>query len=288
MKGGKVLVTGASGYIGSAVAGYLQGQGYEVTGTYRKTVGEFPFRAVKADLSQAVELEGAFDVIVHAAGERPGRKSEQWAYDVQDFNSFKHNNVDAMENIINFARTHSVKRVINLSSIGIYGQIKGGVLNEESDRINPDAYGITKYMGEMILKECGFVKGISLRMPGVIGPGASGVWLTNVAEKLKKGEDITIYTPDFRTGNFVWIEDLSKFIGRLIELEEWKYDTLVLACRKGASIREIVGRIKELAGSSSKIQIDDSLRQPFRIDASRAFEMGYESLEPLEMVERYL
>lgn len=288
MKRGKVLVTGASGYIGFAVARYLQRQGYEVTGTYRKTTKEFPFRAVRVDLSQDIKLDEPFDAIIHAAGERPVRMGERWAYSAQDFKSFKQNNVDVMENIVDFARKCSVKRVIYLSSIGIYGQICSGILNEESDRINPDTYGITKYMGELILKECPDVEGISLRMPGVIGPGASGVWLTNVTEKLRRGEDITIYTPDFRTRNFVWIDDLSSFIEHLIELEKWKYDALVLACREGATVRQIVDKIRKLTFSESKVHIDDSLREPFCIDASRAYEMGYESMEPLKIVEEFV
>lgn len=288
MEGKKILVTGASGFVGMAVAKYLQSCGYDVIGTYRRGPINFGFRGIKADLSKPLEMGEDFDVIVHAAGEVPKRASEKWSYEKQDFNSFKHNNVDAVENIVNFAKAHSVKRIIYLSSIGVYGQIGSEVINEDSDRVNLDAYGMTKYMGEAILKECGEISGISLRMPGIIGPGARGVWLTNVIEKLKNGEDITIYTPDFHTKNFVWVDDLSAFVGCLIEMGEWKYDTLVLACKEGITIRHIVGRIKELVKSDSKIHIDDSIRKPFCIDASRAFEMGYKSLEPLEIVEKLL
>lgn len=288
MRNKKVLVTGASGYIGHAIAKYLQMHKYEVIGTYRKTAGDFDFRCIHADLSNPFEIEESFDVIVHAAGELPHRASEKWTYDKQDFNSFKHNNVDAMENLVNFARAHSVKKIIYLSSIGIYGQMEERCINEESRRINPDTYGITKYMGEIILKECEEIQGISLRMPGVIGIGAHGVWLTNVEEKIRNGEDITIYTPDFQTKNFVWIDDLSAFVMHLIETDQWKYDTLVLACKESASIRHIVERIKELTNSASEIHIDNSIRQPFCLDASRAFEMEYESMTPLEIVEKYV
>lgn len=288
MKDKKVLVTGAGGFIGFAVAKHLQEQGFEVTGTYRKTVRDFPFKVVKVDLSQVLELEGNFDVVVHAAGELPARVGEHWTYTKQYLESFKHNNVDATENLINFAKTHFVKRIIYLSTIGIYGHIKDEILNEETERINPDAYGMSKYMGEMMLKECDIVESISLRMPGVIGLGAGGTWFTNVVEKLKKSEDITVYTPDFPTRNFVWINDLVSFIECLIGLEEWKYKTLILGCKKEVSVRQILGQILELMESKSKIHIDDSLRQPFCIDASKAFEMGYESMEPLEMVRKYV
>lgn len=284
----RILVTGIGGFIGYAVASNLFEFGYEVVGTYRRTKKNVDFKCIQIDLSKPFDVDADFDAIVHAAGELPRRASEQWNYETQDFVSFKHNNVDAMENVINFAKKHSVKKIIYLSTIGVYGQIESQVVNEESNRINPDAYGITKYMGEIILRECSEIQGISLRMPGVIGPGASGVWLTNITQKLKRGEDVTIYTPGFQTKNFVWIDDLVDFVRHLIELDEWKYDTLVLACKESAFIRRIVERIKELIKSESEIHIDNSIRKPFCIDASRAFEMGYESITPMEIVEKYI
>ena len=287
MESKKILVTGASGYIGHAIAKYLLQHEYKVTGVRRRPGRDFDFCCVQVDLSKPFEIEGDFDVVVHAAGEVPHRASEKWSYDKKDFISFKHNNVDAMENLVNFAQTHSVKKIIYLSSIGVYGQMED-IINEESRHIDLDAYGLTKYMGEIILKECDGIQGISLRMPGVIGVGAHGVWLTNVAEKLIKGEDITIYTPDFQTKNFVWIDDLAAFVRHLIELDEWKYDTLVLACKESSSIRQIVECIKALTKSESEIHIDNSIRQPFCIDASRAFEMGYRSMTPMEIMERYI
>ncbi len=288
MKNEKILVTGAGGYVGHTLVKHLQANGYEVTGTYRREPVNFDFSGVQLDLSKPFEIDNDFDVIIHAAGELPRRKSEKWKYDRQDFSSFKHNNVDAMENIVNFAKVHSVKKIIYLSTIGIYGEISDEIINEDSDRTNPDAYGITKYLAEAILKECTEVQGISLRMPGIIGAGASGVWLTNVIEKLERGEDITIYTPDFQTKNFVWLDDLSAFIENLIKQREWKYDTLILGCKESASIKQIVEQSKDLTKSISDIYIDNSLRRPFCIDASRAYEMGYKSIAPLEIVKRFI
>lgn len=286
MKVKKVLVTGVSGFIGRAIAKYLYQSGYEVIGICRRSLEESDVRLIHMDLSSKIELNETFDVIVHAAGELPVRTSELSHYAAQDFNSFKRNNVDAMENLLDFAKSHSVSRLIYLSSIAVYGEFEEEVIDEDSKRINQNVYGLTKYMGEMLLKACSGVEGISLRMPGVIGPGMNGVWLANIAAKIKKGEDVTIYTPDFQTKNFVWIDDLTVFVKHLIELDEWRYDTLVLACEKSASIRQIVDQIKGCTGSKSKVSVDNSIRKPFCLDASKAFEMGYRSMGPLEIVEK--
>lgn len=286
MKNKKILVTGVSGFIGGAIARNLTERGYEVVGICRRNLEKPDFRIIQMDLSSKIELDETFDVIVHAAGELPIRPSELYDYAAQDFNSFKRNNVDAMENLLDFAKSHSVSRIIYLSSIAIYGEFEEELIDEDSKRVNQNAYGLTKYMGEMLLKACSGVGGICLRMPGVIGPGMNGVWLANIVAKLKSGEDVTIYTPDFQTKNFVWIDDLTAFVKRLIELDEWKYDTLVLACKESASIRQIVEKIKEYTNSKSKIFVDNSIRKPFCLDASRAFEMGYASMNSLEIIKR--
>lgn len=286
MKRKKILVTGVSGFAGHAIAEYLNECGYEVAGICRRALEKSDVRLIRMDLSSKIELDETFDVIVHAAGELPKRKSELWHYEAQDFNRFKRNNVDTMENLLEFAKTHSVSKIIYLSSIAIYGQFEEEIIDENSKRINQDAYGLTKYTAEMLLKACGAIKGISLRMPGIIGPGTSNVWLANITEKLKRGEDITIYTPEFQTKNFVWIDDLTAFVKHLIEMDEWKYDTLVLACEESTAIRQIVEAIKEYTNSKSQISVDNSLRKPFCLDASRAFEMGYKSLSPLEIVNK--
>lgn len=286
MKNKKILVTGVSGFIGHAIAGYLNQCGYEVTGVCRKRLDRSDIRLIQHDLSSRFELDDTFDVIVHAAGEVPKRASEQWRYEIQDFNSFKRNNIDTMENILDFSKRHSVSRFIYLSSIAVYGQFEEEIIDEDSKRINQDAYGLTKYTGEMLLKACKDIEGISLRMPGVIGPGMKNVWLANIAAKLRNDEDITIYTPDFQTKNFVWIDDLAAFVKQLIEMDKWKYDTLVLACKESASVRQIVERIKEYTNSKSQVSVDNSQRKPFCLNASRAFEMGYESISPLEIVDK--
>ena len=284
----RILVTGAGGVIGSAIERYLRNAGYQVVGICRTIKNSADLQRIALDLSKPFEIDGQFDAIIHAAGKVPNRRQEKWCYDQQQFLQYKHCNVDIMENIIDFAIKHSVKRIIYLSSIGVYGDIIDPIINEDSRHINLDAYGMTKYMGEIILQECSQIQGVSLRMPGVICPNTKGVWLTNVIDMLIKNQDITIYTPDFSTKNFVWIDDLCFFIRRLLELPSWKYDTLLLGCKEGATIQQIVNTIIDYTASRSLIHIDNSLRQPFCIDATRAFEMGYQSLTPIEIIKEYL
>ncbi len=279
-KSGRVLVTGAGGFVGKHIAEYLWKNKIDVMGTVYHKVPEHQFPIVQCDLSKPVDIEGDFDAIVHAAGSLP--------YKEQDFRQFKRNNVDSMENLLDFARRKEIKRFIYLSTIGIYGEFRDEIITEESDRINVDAYGLTKYTAECLLRADPEIESISLRMPGIIGPGASGVWFTNTVDKFRRNEDVMIYSPDFQTRNFVWIEDLCKFVCHLLKLDSWAEKVLLLGSKEKITVRELVEQMKSAVGSTSNIVVRENIRKPFVLNTSRAFHMGYEPLTPLQILAAYL
>lgn len=226
------------------------------------------------------------DIIVHCAGLQPysspwfeiGGEPSMWEY--------LRSNVYATQNIINFAEQTGCKRIINLSTIGVYGQIKDSIMDEGTPRVNVDDYGNTKYVSERLLKES-TVAAVSLRVPGIIGKRTRGIWVARTVEKLKKDEMVEIYSPDFVTRNFVWIDDLAKFVITLINQDCWKYEEIVLGCKKGEKIKDIVECMKRETGSKSSLVVKQGERKSFCIHADRAFEMGYESLTPLEIMHEY-
>ena len=283
----KVLVTGAGGFAGGYIAGFLYRQGYEVTGLVHHLRGSYTFPVVACDLAKPFELDGDFDIIVHAAGKTPQRKGIKREYEHQDFIEFKKNNIDSMENVVAFAHRKGIKKIIYLSTIGVYGEMRSSLITEQSDRVNPDVYGMTKYMAECILQDAADIESISLRMPGIIGLGSQDVWFTNMIEQFRKNEEVKIYSPAFQTKNFVWLDDLAKFVAKLIGMKHWQYDVVNLACQQGATVRDIVTEMKKVTHSSAKIVVGDG-SQPFCLDAKRALGMGYESLSPLEIVEEFV
>lgn len=283
----KVLVTGAGGFIGKHIADFLFAKGYEVTGILHKSNQKFGFPTIQADLTKPWGFAGKFDVIVHAAGKTPQRKGIKREYERQWFKDFKTSNIDCMEQLITYAEKTNVKRIINLSTIGVYGQIREAVINENSDLINLDTYGVTKYIGECLLHDANSIEHINLRMPGVVSADSRNIWFTNTVERFQKNEDVTIYAPDFQTRNFVWLPDLCNFIEHLLDLPAWKYEYVNIACHQTASVREIVERMRKLTKSHSSIIVNDSVLKPFCLDDSRAVEMGYESISPISIVNEY-
>ena len=276
----RILVTGAGGFAGGIVARHLSRQGWDVTGTVHRQDAQGDFPTVRLDLSQPWDVPGRYDAIIHAAGSLPYRKPSILEY--------KRSNIDAMQYLVEYAKCTEVKRVIYFSTIGVYGDFCGNTaVDEETDIINPDAYGLTKYVAECLLRESG-IENISLRMPGLIGPGARPVWFTDTVEKFRRGENVRIYAPDFQTRNFVWVEDVAGFIAHLLEQSEWAYDRFVLACHESASIRDIAREMQKLSGSSSQILVEESARHPFCLNPERALSFGYRPLKPLEIVRIYM
>lgn len=275
-----VLVTGAAGFAGSIVVRCLKDAGFNVMGTVHRYEADGTFPTVHCDLSQPWTFDGAFDAVVHTAGALPYRHPSMLAY--------KKSNIDTMEHLVAFAKAHGVRRVIYFSTIGIYGDFRGNpAVDEDSHRIQPDAYGVTKYVAEELLRESG-LETMSLRMPGLIGVGARPVWFTNTVEKFRRGEPVTIYAPDYETRNFVWAEDVARFIAKLLQLPHWDGDRLVLASRERVTIRALVTEMKQLARSTSEIRVAEGERPPFCLNPARALAMGYDPLSPLDIVRRYM
>lgn len=274
-----VLVTGAGGFVGKTVSKKLQKNGHRVLGIIRQNKCEDDIFFLQRDLSLPWDIDEKVDVILHIAGALP--------YQSEDFSVFYRDNVVVMDRLLQFAVKNNVRRVIYLSTIGVYGDIHKEIVTEETDIINPSFYGMTKYVAECMLRSEIGVRSVSLRLPGIIGKGCRRTWMSNTLFKLQNNERLEIYAPDFLTNSFVWIEDLSQYICKLIDMQDWKYNILNLSCREKNTIREIVLKMRKVTGSVSEIAVNNEIRKPFCIDVRKATEMGYNSLSPIEIVERY-
>ncbi len=275
----RILVTGASGMCGNAIANHLFNVGHEVVGLYKSHVPNGEFTKEYCDLSEVIALDGDFDVIVHCAGALP--------YQKPSITKYVSGNIDSMRNLLDFAHRKGIERMIYISTIGIYGEFQEERIDETSPRINPDDYGQTKYVAERMLADDEAVKGISLRCPGIVGKGARGVWLSKVAEKMLKNEHVSVSTPEFITKNLVHTSDLSRFIETLVNKSEWENESLVIACDEGKKVIDIIEQMKKELGSSSSIIEVESNKKPFCLDSHRAVSEGYCPMKINELIGRY-
>jgi UDP-glucose 4-epimerase len=150
----KVLVTGASGYIGSHTALELLNAGHEVVGfdnlsnstensiaRVRELSGK-PFRFQKLDLLDApglrTILKEGFDAVLHFAGLKAVGES------VEKPELYRQNNVVGSENLLAAMKAGGCRRLIFSSSCTVYGEVKKNPVDEAHPRSAVNPYGGTK------------------------------------------------------------------------------------------------------------------------------------------------
>lgn len=156
----RVLVTGAAGFVGSHFAPYLAGRGFEVRAIDvhppAKPQGsgvDFRTQDIREPHGLAAALDGVDTVFnlasvhldVHATPEQ-----------------FESVNVKALEQLIQLSAAACVRRVVQVSSVGVYGHVAHPPAAEDAP-LNPDNdYERTKAAGERAAREAAQRAGLDL------------------------------------------------------------------------------------------------------------------------------
>jgi nucleoside-diphosphate-sugar epimerase len=182
-----VLVTGATGSIGSALVQRLSGPGQVVRALVRKPEMAAALRdlakveIVPGDLSQPDSLRGCADgcwLIYHGAAKLNGSNRA----------AFKTINVLGTQALIEEAVRSGVERFIYASTIGVYGFSNAEKITEEYP-LPPchQPYVVTKREAEsMVWKYTPPIQTTVARFGDVIGPGQCA-WTVNLIEKINQG-----------------------------------------------------------------------------------------------------
>jgi dihydroflavonol-4-reductase len=150
----KAFVTGASGFTGSHLVRALEQRGDSVIALVRKTSDLSRLKVSKAelvygDLSDRPTLEAAMqgvDVVFHTA-----------AYvelGVVDAVKMGQINVDGTRTVLEAAKAAGVGKLVYCSTIGIYGDTEGEVIDETFQRRQQgfsSAYDRTKYLAQQLV-----------------------------------------------------------------------------------------------------------------------------------------
>ena len=190
LSGSRVLVTGATGFIGCRLAERLSvGGGTHVkalvhswSGPGLARLGRLPVQIVRGDLLDAQSLRDAMsgcDVVVHCAFGNRGSVKQKTDITVEGTRKLLQTAVDA-----------GVKRFIHLSTAVVHGRApRGGVVDESSGfHSDGDLYSKTKIMAEKQVwqyHEAHRLPVVVFR-PGIVY-GPCGGWTSRVLNELAEG-----------------------------------------------------------------------------------------------------
>ncbi|RMD87964.1 MAG: NAD-dependent epimerase/dehydratase family protein [Candidatus Dadabacteria bacterium] len=170
----KILVTGATGFVGTRLCKELVEHGYSVRGMHRASSNIEPIKdmgveLVEGDVTEKESLLAAMDgvdTVYHiAALFREAKHPDEVYWKV---------NRDGVVNVLEAAYTVGVDRVVHCSTVGVHSHIPNPPADESEAYRPGDIYQLTKCEGEKEARrwfESGKLKGVIIRPAMIWGPG---------------------------------------------------------------------------------------------------------------------
>jgi len=185
-----VLVTGATGFIGSRLVPALSDKGFNIRCLVRKTSDISKLKELKnvdffyGDITDPETISGAaqnIDTVIHLAVLGHLKKGTEEEY--------TRVNVKGTINVIDESISSEVKKIIVTTTTAALGIIPGRTVTEEDEGIPLNEYGRSKAMEENAVKELIKTKAapvLMLRFSHVYGPGEQRD-LHKIIKMMKKG-----------------------------------------------------------------------------------------------------
>lgn len=257
----KILVTGGAGFIGAhLVSKILQNKKYKVMIVDNlKSKGGIPYvnpyaKFYKGDILNPKTLEAVKnwkpDVIFHLAAQAGGEGS----YDDPKID-FLVNGFGTMK-LAELAKNINCKKFIYTSTVAVYGNNKKK-LNEYS-KIDPESYyGVSKFAGELFLKQIFKKSNTNLtifRLFNTFGPGEDlrntkkgmvGIYAYYLWQK----KPLVVKGSLNRFRNFVYIDDCIRILYASISNKNLnKYEIINLTSGKKVTIKKLIKLIFKING----------------------------------------
>jgi dihydroflavonol-4-reductase len=269
----RALVTGATGFVGSAVARALAGAGWQVrvlvrAGSDRRNLQGIPAEVVVGDLTDVASLDCAVagcEALFHVAADyRLGAFEPAQLYQT---------NVEGTRNILGAARQAGVARVVYTSSVATIGFPDDGSPGNEAtpaglaDMIGH--YKRSKYLAEQLVRDSAQtgVPVIIVNPSTPIGPGDVKPTPTGQIVLDAASGRMPAYVD---TGlNVVHVDDVAA--GHLLAFERGRVGERYILGGEDMTLREILGEIARLSGRRPpRIRVPHSVVLPVAY-ASEAF-----------------
>lgn len=268
---GRFLVTGAAGFIGSAVSRLLLEEGNSVVGVdnlndscdlrlknwridrIRAAGGSFEFHQL--DICRRREMAALFgprrlDAVINLAARAGVRQSV-----IEPLVYFE-TNLTGTLNLLGLCCEHHVKKFVLASSSSLYGDsVPPFVETQSTDRpLSP--YAASKKAAEALCFSYHWLHGLDvtvLRYFTVFGPaGRPDMSPFRFVQGISEGKPVTVYGDGAQTRDFTYVDDVAR--GTILGLRPVGYEVFNLGGDQPIVLMDFIRLIEKLTGNEAKIK----------------------------------
>ncbi|TCC40571.1 NAD-dependent epimerase/dehydratase family protein [Kribbella speibonae] len=248
----RVLVTGASGFVGRAVVGALRGRGVLVTAVDREAPDsswDSGVHVVTGDLAEQETCVAAFETrptaVVHLAALTSVLRSVDAP--MQTFAQ----NVTITQVLLELSRGSGVDRFVLASTNAVVGDVGTSTITADLPLRPLTPYGATKAAGEMLLSAYSGSYGMAtaaLRFTNVYGPGMShkDSFVPRMMRAALSGTGVKVYGDGRQRRDLVFIDDVVN--GVLLALDSGYDGRAIIGSGRSVSVLEMIDAVRAVTG----------------------------------------
>ena len=251
----RVLVTGASGFVGRGLVPYLAEQGFNVRAASRAPDPSWKDSVRIESVGQDTDWSAALnniDAVVHLAARAHVLKEEA----IDPLSEHRRVNTQGTKRLAEQCVAAGIKRFVYMSSIGVLGnnslRAKNGRAFTESDESNPhDDYSRSKLEAEQELSRIDSLSTTIIRPPLIYGAGVPGNFQRLIG-LAKKGRPFPLGGVRNKR-SLIGRENLCSFVSLILRDERSIGQTYVIADEELLSTAELYLSLCKHLGSRGKV-----------------------------------
>ena len=257
------LITGAAGFLGSALANRLAREGHQVRGLDDLSTGDpqalspdvLFTRGDVNDRPKLWTLLQEVDCVYHLAARVSVPESVLYP---REYNAV---NVGGTVSLMEAMRDVGVRRVVYISSGTVYGDQNEQPLKETATPNPRSPYAVSKLAGEYYVRTIGDlweIETVSLRVFNAYGPGqhlpaSHPPVIPNFLRQAVRDGTLVVHGQGLQTRDYVFVDDVVRCMVAAATAPE--LDNMVINVGSGTetSVKELVRLIVEMTGSKAEI-----------------------------------